>query len=49
MERYRELFKRALLIIKQAERRVKRYDTPTVNVYSFLIDETLDIPEFLNG
>lgn len=37
------------IIKEQAERWARRYDTPTVNVYSFLIDETLDIPEFLNG
>lgn len=34
------------VIKEQAERWARRYDTPTVNVYSFLIDETLDILEF---
>lgn len=30
----------------QAERRARRYDTPTVNVYSVLTDQSLDILEF---
>lgn len=34
------------VIKEQAERRARRYDTPTVNVYSVLIDESLDILEF---
>lgn len=34
------------IIREQAERWARRFDTPTVNVYSFLIDETLDILEF---
>lgn len=34
------------VIKEQAERWARRYDTPTVNVYSVLIDESLDILEF---
>jgi hypothetical protein len=34
------------VIKEQAERWAKRYSTPTVNVYSLLIDEKLDILEF---
>lgn len=34
------------VIKEQAERQARRYDTPTVNVYSVLIDESLDILEF---
>lgn len=34
------------VIKEQAERWAKRYDTPTVNVYSLLIDSNLDILEF---
>ena len=34
------------VIKEQAERWARRYDTPMVNAYSFLIDETLDILEF---
>lgn len=34
------------VIKEQAERWAKRYKTPVVNVYSVLIDETLDILEF---
>jgi hypothetical protein len=34
------------VIKEQAERWAKRYDTPKVNVYSMLIDESLKILEF---
>lgn len=34
------------IIKEQAERWAKRYDTPKINIYSFLIDEALDILEF---
>lgn len=34
------------VIKEQAERRARRYNTPTVNVYSTLIDEELNILEF---
>ena len=34
------------VIKEQAQRWARRYDTPTVNVYSTLIDEKLDILEF---
>ena len=34
------------VIKEQAQRWARRYDTPTVNIYSSLIDEKLDILEF---
>lgn len=34
------------VIKEQAQRWSRRYDTPTVNIYSSLIDEKLDILEF---
>jgi hypothetical protein len=34
------------IIKEQSERWAKRYSTPVVNVYSLLIDESLDILEF---
>lgn len=34
------------VIREQAERWARRFDTPTINVYSFLADESLDILEF---
>lgn len=34
------------VIKEQAHRWARRYDTPTVNIYSSLIDEKLDILEF---
>ena len=34
------------VIKEQAQRWARRYDTPTVNLYSSLIDEKLDILEF---